>query len=94
MPKLLPEEEIAKGLAKVPEWQIEGTEINRKFEFKNFLESMTFVRKVAVLAEEMNHHPDILIQWNRVSLTLSTHSEGGLTKLDFALAQKIDAVNL
>ncbi len=94
MPKQLSEQEITKELAEVPEWKLKGIEISRQFEFKDFVQSMKFVNQVALLSEEMNHHPDILIQWNRVGLTLSTHSEGGLTEFDFSLAQKIDAVNL
>ena len=89
-PKLLSEEEIAKRLTEISQWTRTGNEIQRKIKFKNFLESMGFVNKVAVLSEGMDHHPDILIQWNRVSLTLSTHSAGGLTDMDFVLARRID----
>lgn len=91
-PKLLPEEEIAKRLAEIPQWTREGKEIKRKAKFKNFLDSMGFVTQVAILSERMDHHPDILIQWNRVSLTLSTHSAGGLTDMDFVLAKQIEGV--
>ncbi len=90
MPKLLPEEEIAKRLSEIPQWHRQEKEIQRKFKFQNFLESMKFVNQVAELAEKIDHHPDILIQWNRVTLTLSTHSAGGLTVLDFELAKRMD----
>lgn len=93
-PKLLSEEEIAQKLATVPQWTREGKEIKRKLKFPGFLESMAFVNKVAALSEAMDHHPDILIQWNRVCLNLSTHSAGGLTDMDFVLAKRIEgAVN-
>jgi 4a-hydroxytetrahydrobiopterin dehydratase len=92
MPKLLLEEEIAQQLLQTPQWRRQEKEIQRKFKFHNFVESMKFVNQVAELAEKIDHHPDILIQWNRVTLTLSTHSAGGLTVLDFELAKRIDAL--
>jgi len=92
-PKLLSEQEVTRKLTEIPEWKREGLEIKRNLKFKDFLESMEFVNKVAALSEAMDHHPDILIRWNRVSLTLSTHSAGGLTDMDIVLAKKIDKVN-
>ena len=63
----------------------------RDFKFKDFAEAMSFVNRVAEVAEQRNHHPDILIHgWNKVRLTLSTHSEGGVTDNDHALARQID----
>jgi 4a-hydroxytetrahydrobiopterin dehydratase len=63
------------------------------FEFKDFAEAMAFVNRVAEVAEERNHHPDILVHgWNKVRLTLSAYSEGGLTDADHALARRIDEV--
>ena len=63
----------------------------RDFKFKDFAEAMAFVNRVAGVAEERNHHPDILVHgWNNVRLTLSTHSEGGVTDNDRALAEQID----
>ena len=65
----------------------------RDFKFKDFAEAMSFVNRVAEAAEQRNHHPDILIHgWNNVRLTLSTHSEGGVTDADHALAQQIDGL--
>lgn len=90
-PKLLSEQEIAAKLAEIPQWTRDGKNIVRKFKFKNFMESMGLVNKVAILSEVMDHHPDILIQWNKVALTLSTHSASGLTDMDFTLAKRIDA---
>lgn len=89
-PKLLSEEEIIKRLAEVAPWTRDGKQIQRKIKFKSFLESIGFVNKVAILAEVMDHHPDILIQWNRVSLTVTTHSAGGLTDMDFVLAKRVE----
>lgn len=87
---ILSPKEIKTALEKVPEWKKRGAAIARTFEFDDFAGSMHFVNAVAKLAEKVGHHPDIDIRWNQVTLTLSTHSEGGLTKNDFDLAQKID----
>jgi 4a-hydroxytetrahydrobiopterin dehydratase len=74
----------------VPDWQYDGKEIRRLFVFTDFAAAMRFVNKVARLAEQADHHPDIDIRWNKVSLSLVTHSAGGLTRNDFTLARKID----
>ena len=75
------------------DWREEEAALVRDLEFKDFAEAMAFVNKVADAAEEANHHPDILIHgWNKVRLTLSTHSEGRITDNDHAMAQKIDAL--
>ena len=89
-PKLLSEEEISRRLPEIPNWARAGKEIKRELRFKGFLESMAFVNKVAALSEAMDHHPDILIQWNRVSLMLTTHIARGLTDMDFVLAKRIE----
>ena len=73
----------------VPGWENNGKEITRLYKFKDFAEAMVFVNKVAGLAEAADHHPDIDIRYNKVRLTLSTHSAGGLTSKDFALARQI-----
>jgi 4a-hydroxytetrahydrobiopterin dehydratase len=77
-------------LAKVDGWRLRGKQISRTFAFEDFARSMRFVNRVARQAESMNHHPDILIQYNKVRLALTTHDEGGLTMKDFRLAQKIN----
>ena len=64
--------------------------IEKLFKFKNFAEAMIFVNKVAEIAEEQDHHPDIFIKWNEVTLTLWTHAINGLFENDFILAAKID----
>jgi len=75
------------------EWSQRPDALERDFAFADFAEAMAFVNRIAEVAEETNHHPDILIHgWNQVRLTLSTHSEGGLTDADHALARRIDAV--
>lgn len=91
MTGLLDEKAVETELRTIPGWTRQGPTISRRFQFRDFRESMAFVNRLAELAESANHHPDITINWNRVSLTLTTHSEKGLTAKDFALARKIDA---
>ena len=86
---LLTGNEIAEGLSSLEGWGQDGNQITKQFKFKNFVESMGFVTKVAILAERVDHHPDILIEYSRVTIALSTHSEGGLTEKDFSLASEI-----
>jgi 4a-hydroxytetrahydrobiopterin dehydratase len=74
-------------------WRQEDQSLVRDYEFKDFAEAMAFVNRVADLAEEANHHPDILVHgWNNVRLTLTTHSAGGLTENDHEMARRIDAL--
>ncbi len=70
--------------------EVNGKKIEKRFKFKDFKEAMKFVNKVAVVAEKEQHHPDIEISYNKVKITLWTHSIGGLSKNDFILASKID----
>ncbi len=87
---LLAENEIAQRLAGSG-WTREGSAIVREWKLADFAAALAFVNRVAALAEAANHHPDILLHgWNRVRLELSTHSQGGLTEADFALARQID----
>ena len=75
------------------DWTYEDDALVRDFDFKDFTTAIWFVNRVAELAEERNHHPDILVHgWNKVRLTLSTHSEGAVTEADHALAREIDAL--
>jgi len=83
-------QEISDKLNRLNGWKLEDNAIRRVYLFKDFAESMKFVNEVAEMAEEMDHHPDIFIQYNRVTLTLSTHSAGGITEKDFELAARID----
>ncbi|MBI3615453.1 MAG: 4a-hydroxytetrahydrobiopterin dehydratase [Candidatus Omnitrophica bacterium] len=86
----LSDTEIRKALNSLQGWELQEGEIRKLYKFKDFKEALSFVNRVAELAEEADHHPDILIRYNKVTLTLSTHSAGGLTVKDFQLAQKID----
>ncbi len=92
---VLAEDDIERRLAEVQDWQRgeRGTSISREAELEDFAAAIALVNRVAELAEAANHHPDILVHgWNKVRLTLSTHSEGGLTDADFALAARIDGL--
>ena len=73
-----------------PDWSREGDQITRTFLFDDFNQSMGFVTRVALAAEKADHHPDIDIRWNKVTLTLSTHSAGGITAKDLDLAALFD----
>jgi 4a-hydroxytetrahydrobiopterin dehydratase len=90
MPVLLEPEAVQRLLAEVPDWRLDGNTIARTFQFENFSGAVDFVNKVADESESMDHHPDIDIRWNKVKLTLATHSAGGLTDMDFTLARRID----
>jgi len=75
------------------QWRRDGDAIMRDLEFADFAAAMAYVNRVAEAAEEANHHPDILVHgWNKVRLTLTTHSAGGLTENDHAMARRIDAL--
>ena len=89
MAQRLTDEQVAAGLDSLS-WAREGDELVKSVTRKDFAEAMRFVNAVAALAERANHHPDIAISWNRVTLRLSTHSAGGLTSLDLDLAAAID----
>ena len=89
---LLDDDEIERRLETVPEWRREGDSIRREYKFEDFQASVDFLNRITPPAEEMNHHPDVSISWNRVECTLSTHSMGGLTEDDFELAARIDSL--
>jgi len=89
---LLTEKQIAARMKKLKGWKRNGAQIYRTVVKKNFVEAMGFVQSVALLAEKADHHPDIDIRWNTITLVLSTHSEGGLTHKDFDLAEQINAL--
>ena len=82
--------QIQESLQSLTGWELKNGEIMKLYKFPDFKEAMGFVNRVANLAEEADHHPDIEIRYNKVTLTLSTHSAGGLTEKDFQLARKID----
>lgn len=91
-PLLKPEAEEL--LKQVPEWTLwpDSKMISRGFTFKNFAEAMTFANKIAEIAEEQEHHPDLLVSWGKVEVELSTHAVSGLSENDFIVAAKIDAL--
>ncbi|MBI1803039.1 MAG: 4a-hydroxytetrahydrobiopterin dehydratase [Ignavibacteriae bacterium] len=89
---LLTDDQITKELRSLNGWTRAGKEIKKTFELKDFVHAMGFVNSVALLAEKANHHPDIDIRWNKVTLVLSTHSAGGLTEKDCTLAKEIESL--
>lgn len=90
MSRLLTQEEIDRQVAELPNWTAD-VELNAIYEFDDFAGALAFVNKVGEAAEDMNHHPDIDIRWNKVILSVSTHSEDGITQLDIELAHRIAA---
>ncbi len=86
----LDENEVERRLAELTEWSRSGEAITRDFHCGDFVGSVEFVKRLTPVAEEMNHHPDLAISWSKVTVTITTHSEGGLTDADFELARRID----
>ena len=86
--------EIMNKLKNLDNWSFDSNQIHSDFQFKDFKEALNFVNKVGDEAEKMNHHPDIFLHsWNKVKITVSTHSEGGVTEKDFKLAAIIDKLS-
>ncbi len=90
--KVLSPSQIDRQLKVLPEWRLRRSLLTRTFTFKDFPAAIRFVSKVAKLAEAAWHHPDIDIRWNRVTLSLTTHDAGGLTRKDFSLAGQFDQI--
>jgi 4a-hydroxytetrahydrobiopterin dehydratase len=90
MGKILTSEEVAQGLEGLESWKIVERELIKVFRFGDYLEGIEFAGRCGKIAEEMNHHPDLLVQWRKVTVSISTHSAGGLTALDFEFANKIE----
>ena len=87
----LNKEQIESNLSGLSGWSFESNSIQKQFQLKDFIEALSFVNTIGMEAEKMDHHPDILIfSWNKVKITLSTHSAGGVTEKDFQLAKKIE----
>ena len=84
--------QIKLKLPTVPNWSKRAQTILRTFKFEGFLKGITFVNRIAAKAQKLNHHPDIDIRFDRVTLTLTTHDEGGITEKDFLLARQCDGV--
>ena len=91
--KKLSQRQVDTRLAKLPQWSQNGDAIQRTFQFENFVGSMRFLNGVADAAERVQHHPDILVRWNKVTLTLSTHDAGGITEKDMAFAANADQIS-
>jgi 4a-hydroxytetrahydrobiopterin dehydratase len=88
----LTKEEVAGLMVQVPGWELEENKLTRRFKFHDFKESIAFVNRVAAIAEEEGHDPDIHISWNRVRLDLTTHAIKGLSENDFIMAAKISGL--
>ena len=88
---VLADDEVRERLEGLPGWERAGDAIRRELRFDDFVGSVDFVNRITPIAEEMNHHPDLEISWNRVTVSLSTHSQGGITDSDFDLAERIEA---
>ena len=89
----LSEQQISGELGKLHGWSVVNGNLHRVFEFKDFSQAFSFMTRVALAAEKMDHHPDWSNSWNKVTVDLCTHSAGGLTKNDFDLAGKIQQVH-
>jgi 4a-hydroxytetrahydrobiopterin dehydratase len=84
-------DQINSNLKNLNDWNYENDSITKQFQFKDFIEALSFVNAVGLEAEKMDHHPDILMfAWNKVKISISTHSAGGVTENDFEFAQKIE----
>ena len=92
MSTVLSADEIQNALSALPGWKVNGTAIERVFQFDNFVRAMEFVNRIAETAEAVNHHPDILINYNKVTLSLISHDSGGVTQRDLRMAAKINEV--
>ena len=91
MAQKLTDIQIEEGIAEFKDWAIEGNSIRKSFLLDDHIMAMGFVNRIAMVAEVMNHHPEIQMVYNKVEITLSTHDVGGVTELDLELAQKIEA---
>jgi 4a-hydroxytetrahydrobiopterin dehydratase len=94
-PQLLSEQEIQEALGEVPFWTRNGNQIVREIVAEDFVSAIGIVNSIAIIAECMDHHPDILIYgWNKIRVVSTTHDRGGLTELDFKLAKKIESLKI
>lgn len=93
MSTVLSDGEIHQALEQLPGWKQNGKAIARVFQFENFVKAMEFVNQIAEAAEAVNHHPDILINYNQVTLTLVSHDSGGVTQRDLKMAGRINELS-
>jgi 4a-hydroxytetrahydrobiopterin dehydratase len=89
---LLSDDEVQGRLGGLEGWERDGDVIRKKFQLDDFKGSVDFVNRLTPVAEEMNHHPDLAISWDKVEVSITTHAAGGLTANDFELAKRIDAL--
>lgn len=90
MGTVLSDAEVQQGLQQLPGWKRNHNAIERLFQFDRFVQAMEFVNQIAEAAEAVNHHPDILISYNKVTLTLLSHDSGGVTQRDLKMAARIN----
>ena len=86
----LSSQDVTARLASIPGWELDGDALSRKFKFKDFVQAFGFMTSAALIAEKMNHHPEWSNVYNQVTVRLSTHDAGGITDLDFKLAEKLN----
>jgi 4a-hydroxytetrahydrobiopterin dehydratase len=89
-PSKLSDAEISSRLSKIQGWKFENGKLHREYKFKDFVQAFGFMSSVALCAEAMNHHPEWFNVWSTVKIDLNTHDAGGITELDFTLAEKIE----
>lgn len=90
---VLSNDEIKNNLKNLSDWSFENNQIQKDYILNDFLSAIKFVEQIANIAEEIDHHPDLLIHnWNKVKIMISTHSEGGVTEKDFVLANRIEGL--
>ena len=89
---LMADDEVEARLEDLEGWERSGDSIRKQFRLDDFVGSVEFVNRLVAPAEDMGHHPDLEISWNKVTVSLSTHSQGGLTEADFDLAARIEAI--
>jgi 4a-hydroxytetrahydrobiopterin dehydratase len=87
------DKKITEAIAQLTDWKVVNDKLNRTFTFDNFVEAFAFITKIAIVAEKMDHHPELFNTYNRVVIDLTTHDAGGIGALDIELAQKIDALS-
>lgn len=90
MSERLNSDEVSQNLEGLSGWEVKDGELRKIFQFGAYLDGVEFARSCGELAEKMNHHPDLLIQWRKVAVSIVTHSAGGLTELDFDYARRVE----
>jgi len=92
--KLLSDDDVADRLMQMGGWQKEGNMLKRRWEFGNFAEALAFVDRVGAEAERLDHHPDITFGWGYAEIATTTHDRGGVTDMDIALAEAVNAISV